>query len=496
MTRLAVCVLLLLVPFSPSLAQDGELDRRSVVKVFATARTPNLFQPWTRNAPVEGNGSGVIIAGNRIITNAHVVNYASRILVQPHQSSDRYEAEVVAIARGIDLAVLELEDESFFDEYPAATLSERLPRVGSTVTALGYPLGGDAMSVTEGVVSRIEHTGYNGETLGLRIQVDVAINPGNSGGPVFLDGEVVGLVFSRAAAGENIGYVIPTEEVKMFLDDAADGTYDGKPRLFLRLQTAENRAIRERLGLSREDTGLIVTDPGLSDELQTWDVITAIGPHDVDNVGMVDVPGEGDLRLHFGYFVPKLAGESTSAGVTVPLTVIRGGEPVELDLAVSASRDVMIGTLDGEYPSYVVYGPMVFTPAYQELLRGAARAALPLASNDSPLIRHLTSMRRPGELEELVIVPAPFFPHRLTKGYELGLVPVVERVNGEPVRSLAHLVELLESNEDEYTVFEFGGTANEILVFETEALRESTEEVLDDAGIRRQASPDVRGLLR
>lgn len=488
MQRLALCVALLAVAVQ-TMGQDASSDRQSVVKIFSTVRAPNLFQPWTRPAASEASGSGVIIEGNRILTNAHVVNYARRILVQPNQSSDKYEAKIVAIVRGIDLALLELEDESFFEEYPPATLSDELPRIGGTVTALGYPLGGEALSITEGIVSRIEHTGYKGNTLGLRIQVDVALNPGNSGGPVFMDGDVIGLVFSGIPSAENIGYVIPTDEVRMFLDDVEDGTYDGNPRFFGRLQTAENDAVRAKLGLSRDQTGLIVTDPGEDGVLERWDVIDAIGPHDIDNRGMADVPGDADLRLNFSYFVPKLTTESEN-GATVPMTVIRGGETVEVDVAVMPDRELLIEPLDGDYPSYLIYGPMVFMPAYQELMQQASRAALVLASNDSPLIERMTDVvDEPGE--QLVIVPAPFFPHRLTKGYEVGLVPVLESVNGERVKNLKHLAELLDSIEDEYTEFVFAGSSNETLVFRTDELREATEEVLDDGGIRSDRSDDL-----
>jgi S1-C subfamily serine protease len=488
-------LLLAMLATLPAGGQGASTDRASVVKIFSTIRSPNLFQPWTRQAASEATGSGVIIEGNRILTNAHVVNHARRILVQPNQSSDKYEATVVAIAHGIDLALLQLEDQAFFETYPAAKLSEELPRIGQTVTALGYPLGGDALSITEGIVSRIEHTSYNSDTLGLRIQVDVALNPGNSGGPVFLDGTVIGLVFSGIAQAENIGYVIPTEELRMFLADIANGAYAGNPRLFLRAQTAENDAVRSSLGLSPAQTGLIVTEADEGDVLRTWDLIDAIGPHDIDNTGMVAVPGQSDLRLGMGYFVPKLAAAAENGAPTVPLTVIRGGQSVQIDAPVAPRRDLLMRPLEGGYPSYLIYGPMVFTPVYQELLQNAARAGFLLASNDSPLIERITDLRGSPE-EELVVVPAPFFPHRITKGYQIGIVPVVESVNGVRIRSLAHLAETLEAVSEEYTQIVFAGTSNETLVFRTDQLREATEEVLEDAGIRAQASDDILPLLK
>ncbi len=65
-------------------------------------------------------------------------------------------------------------------------------------------------------------------TEGLRIQVDAAINPGNSGGPAVVDGRMIGLVFSRLQQADNIGYLIPMEEIELFLEDIRDGRYRGQ----------------------------------------------------------------------------------------------------------------------------------------------------------------------------------------------------------------------------------------------------------------------------
>ncbi len=481
--------LLIALVFTPAaLAQpEDELIRNSVVKIFTTSRLPNLTQPWTRQSPSNSTGSGVVIEGNRILTNAHVVNYGQRILVQPHQSSEKYEADVVAIARGIDLAIIELEDESFFDSHPPAELSAELPRIGSMVHAIGYPMGGDALSVTAGILSRIEYTDYNQGTLGLRMQVDTPLNPGNSGGPVFVDNKVIGIVFSGIPSAENIGYVIPTDEINMFLADVEDGSYEGNPRIFAHLQTAENPAIRKKLGLESDDTGLIVTTADEDSVLMAWDVIVAIGEHDIDNRGMVAV--EGGFRLHFGYYVPKLAKNGA-----VPVTIIRDGNQMQIDLPVMPKLDSLQKSLDGAYPSYLIYGPMVFTPSYAELAQAAARAAPLLAASGNPIISRLGD-EVAFEGEQLVAMPSPFFPHRVTRGYELGVVPVLESVNGEKVKNLAHLAEILRDAEGEFIEFKFAGTTNETLVFDREQLEEATEDVLDDAGIRSRASDDILPII-
>ncbi len=231
---------------SPARA-DQDAIRPSVVKIHTTQRLPDFFRPWTKSQPREISGTGFVIDGKRILTNAHVVGYPSQIYVQPNQSAEKFLAKVVAIATTIDLAILSVEDDSFFNDRPALTLDEGLPRVKAPVNVYGFPVGGDQMSVTEGISSRVEYTGYYFGVSALRIQIDAALNPGNSGGPAISDGRVIGVAFSGLTTADNIGYLIPAEEVRTFLADVADGHYDGKQQLWEEFQTTENDALRSWL---------------------------------------------------------------------------------------------------------------------------------------------------------------------------------------------------------------------------------------------------------
>src|SRR5271167_2631509 len=223
----------------------------SVVKIFSTMRLPDPFKPWAKQAPSEATASGVVIEGRRILTNAHAVLYASQVQVQANAAGDKESATVLAIAPGIDLAVLQLDDPSFFDSHPPIGPALELPEIKGPLLACGFPTGGSSLSITKGIVSRIEFVSYNYPVSGLRIQVDAAINPGNSGGPAIAGDKMIGLAFSKLSGGDaqNIGYIIPNEEVELFLKDIADGHYDGKPAMYDDLQTLENPALREYLKL-------------------------------------------------------------------------------------------------------------------------------------------------------------------------------------------------------------------------------------------------------
>src|SRR5690349_9040885 len=79
-----------------------------VVKLSVTKREPDFFHPWTKASPSKVSGSGAVISGRRILTNAHVVMYASEVFVQLSHGGDQHTAKVTAIAPGMDLAVVEL----------------------------------------------------------------------------------------------------------------------------------------------------------------------------------------------------------------------------------------------------------------------------------------------------------------------------------------------------------------------------------------------------
>jgi S1-C subfamily serine protease len=475
---------------APADTGDGQPDviGNSVVKIFATLRYPDVSKPWTKQAPVEISGSGMVIEGKRILTNAHMVLYASEIQVQASQSGDRVSASVVGVAEGIDLAVLKLDDESFFSSHPPLQRASKLPRIKDPVLVYGYPTGGTSLSITKGIVSRIEYTFYNFPVSGLRIQIDAAINHGNSGGPAMVGDKVVGLAFSFLGGAQNIGYIIPTEEIELMLKGVEGGGYKGKFAAFDGLQTLENPALRKFLNLDSSVHGIIVARPDSPDPdypLKRWDVITQIGDAAVDDQGMIKL-GE-DLRVQFGYLMPKLAKNGT-----VPLTVERAGKSVSVDLPVRTDYPSLFPELGGAYPSYFIFGPVVFTSATAELLAYVDGSGMSgaIEQRSSPLVTRRAD--RPAfDGEGIVCVSSPFFPSRLSTGYRDPAFRVVSTVNGTPIRNLIHLVQVLRDSKDKFIVVEFADKHVEKLVFPRADMIAATEQILTDNGVRSQGSDDT-----
>jgi S1-C subfamily serine protease len=485
-TVLHVLVLLLALT---TLAEAKDQVANSVVKLHVTRREPDFVRPWNKGNPEETGGSGAIIEGNLILTNAHVVLYASQIFVQADQTTERVPAKLVAIAPGLDLAVVKVDKPSFFEGRPPLPLATDIPNVKQTVSVYGYPIGGEQISVTQGIVSRIECTTIYCLVRGLRIQIDAALNPGNSGGPAVADGKIVGLVHSKLSKGENIGYLIAAGEIQRFLKDSKGGTYTGKPQVWDYLEATENEALRAKLGLEKE-TGVLVTVP-FSDAadypLKRWDVITHIGGEPVDNQGNVKI--RDDLRVSFQYLVPKLATNGR-----VKATIFRQRKSQQVEIPAPPDGNFVIPFLMNKYPRYFILGPMVFMPASQDLVRRLDSVAWAsfLASTRSPLLAR--AMDRPSFAgEELVTLGYGVLPNRTSKGYRIPPFSVVTHLNGTPVKNLAHAVELLRDAKDQYVTVDLAGTSPP-LVFRRQEILDVTDEILSDEGVRKQYSDDLQSV--
>ena len=482
---------------SPIASSTGKASgvENSVVKIFSTVRYPDYFKPWTKRAPAEYTGTGVVISGKRILSNAHVVRYASQIQIQANQEGEKISATVESIAPDIDLAVLKLDDEKFFDTHPPLSREKKLPDVRDAVTVYGYPTGGSSLSVTKGIVSRIEFSPASISAGSLWIQIDAAINPGNSGGPAVTGDKMIGLAFSRLSGADNIGYIIPCEEIELFLADVADGKYDGKPAIFDDLQTLENPALRSFLKLDKSAAGIVVHKPNSAlrdNPLKEWDLITRIGETPVDEEGEIKL--NSNLRVRFTYLI-----QSIDKDGRFPMTVIRDGKELRIEMPTAKRRPTVVDTLGNSYPSYFICGPMAFSTASIEFIQslreneGGYSILGMLSMGGSPLIKRMFDAPAfPGE--KFVVVSSPFFPHKLAKGYSPPVAQTVKTVNGVRIKNLEHLVQTVRDSKDEFITIEFDSRGTETLVFRRSEMVAATDEILSDNGIRSQGSPDTTAI--
>ncbi|CAH2065599.1 unnamed protein product, partial [Thlaspi arvense] len=163
-----------------------------------------------------------VISRNKILTNAHVVSDHTFVQVRKHGSPTKYKAKVEAVGHDCDLAILVINSKKFWEDMKPLDLGN-VPSLYENVFVVGYPRGGDNISITKGVVYRVEVTNYaHSRAKLMTIQIDAAINPGNSGGPVFRENKVVGVAFQGLLSSENTG-LLKKDDVLLSVDGSSIG---------------------------------------------------------------------------------------------------------------------------------------------------------------------------------------------------------------------------------------------------------------------------------
>ena len=133
-------------------AENNPLN--GIVKLEVRTSTPNYLAPWQQVMDA-ATGSGVVIGNRRILTNAHNIANSTIITVRKHNTDTIYTAKVEFVDHGCDLATLLVNEPEFYRDITPFEIGET-PPLQSEVLAIGYPIGGDGLSMTKGIVSRIE----------------------------------------------------------------------------------------------------------------------------------------------------------------------------------------------------------------------------------------------------------------------------------------------------------------------------------------------------
>lgn len=463
-------------------AREGNGIQASVVHIQVYRARFDWSMPW-RQQPVQATlGSGFLIEGGRIVTNAHVVADARQILVRrPDQANPRI-ATVEAVAHDCDLAVLRVDDPGFAQGLEPLTLGE-LPRTGSRVLTYGFPLGGQDVSSTAGIVSRIETRGYvhSGSDAHLVVQTDAAINPGNSGGPVVQDGRVVGVAFQGFPGFDNMGFFIPIPVVRHFLEDLENGTYDGYPDSGLQTSPLLSPAYRRERGLPDHLSGVVVDRvmPGATADgvVRPGDVLLAIDSDSIADDGTVAI---GDARVTF-----QTLFDYRQVGEEVQFTVWRDGTEQVLDAV--AQRVPRYDRLRNRYdvaPRYVVHAGLLFMPLDAELLKMFGRNWAQSANRDLVWHHLYRESEEPEEADREVIVLVRVLRHPINSQMGFNGPVGVESINGRPVRSLQDVVEAFEAGEGRFDEIVLEGAAGIEALDRNEAAA-AHEEILQQYAISR-----------
>jgi len=434
-------------------SRGGNHVADSVVYVQVYRSGFDWSMPWRQEPVSSVSGSGFVIEGGRVLTNAHVIADARQILVRRPDQASPYVATLVTAGNDCDLALLQVEDPAFDSGLRPLPLGT-LPVTGSRVLTYGFPLGGQDVSSTAGIVSRIESRGYvhSGADAHLVVQTDAAINPGNSGGPVVQDGKVVGVAFQGFPGVENMGFFIPIPIVRHFLENLKDGRYDGFPDSGLDTMPLLSPAYRHERAMP-EGMGGVVVDrvaPGgtFDGTLQRGDVLLGVDGQAIASDGTIRV---GDARVTFEHAIDMM-----QVGQSFPFKIWRDGR--EQTLTAAARRIPRYDRNRNRYgvaPDYVVYAGLVFMKLEVELLKTFGRNWPQSADRDLVWEQLFREAERPDEADREVVVLTRVLRHAVNSQMAVNPPLGVARINGREVRSLEDVVAAFRDNRERFQVIEF-----------------------------------------
>lgn len=458
----------------------------AVVRIYATTQGADYDSPWQSCSPESGTGSGVVIDHGKILTGAHVVANATFLQVQKLSDPNKAIARVEAICHDCDLALLSVDDKKFMEGITPAVIGE-LPELRDRVAVMGYPLGGEEISITEGVVSRIEIQRYShSQRKLLAITVDAAINLGNSGGPVFRKGKVVGIAFQKHTDGENIGDVVPTTLIQRFLNAVRQGLPLDIPTLGICTQNLENPLLRRQLGLKDGQQGILVT--GVKDQgssygvLHEGDVLLAIDDQPIANNGTLQYLGRYRTRY-------TVALNHYYMGETAKVEIFRQGKQIQMQVPLTSIVRLVQRSRYDVTPTYFIFGGLVFQSLTRDFLNTWEEwwQRAPTEFLYHYYLGYSTPQRRE------VVVLSQVLADEINVGFEHMYNESIIAVNGHQPRDMKHFVELIEAAQNHGEgIVELMTSRKNRIIFDRNTVQAANARILRRYDIPQDRSLDLR----
>ena len=457
----------------PAAALNLNALRSSIFKIQIVADEPSLTEPWKRLPSSHSSGTGFYIGDGRILTNAHVVANASFVTVLRDGDAAPIAARVRFIGHDCDLAVLEAVEPAGIKaiaKLEAMTFGS-LPKLRSPVSTIGFPMGGDQLSITEGIVSRISYHRYihHGNARHLLVQVDSAINPGNSGGPVVQGRQVIGVAFQTYTQAQSTGYIIPTPVVRRFLLDIGNGRYEGHPGDGLTTTDGAllNHSTAAFYGLNPDGGGVTVAHVNAwaptSELVKPGDILLAIDGQPIGIDGKVSYSGERvDFRTIFDL---KLMGDKAH------FSLMRDGQPRTVEVPIKPSLPHhSTDLIYAKHPRYFVYAGLVFTVLSRNFLQTwgerwyrEAPLLLRYLDNNAMYLQDFAA-------NQDIIVLAKRLPDNVNAYIPNHVHRVLRSVDDQPISSMEALVAAFSQGTGEFVTIQFFGNLDQIVLDRSKAV--------------------------
>eukprot|EP01083_Nonionella_stella_P024400 67376_1 len=479
---------------------------KSVVKIFVVRCSPNYSRPWQMSSQSHSSSTGFVISNHRILCNAHGVRFAKSIRIRKHGDSKKYDADIEHIGHECDLAILTVSNERFWDNLKPLIFEDKTPKLQDIVVVVGYPIGGDNICVTKGVVSRIGFVSYTHAHENLfSLQIDAAINAGNSGGPTVMNNKVIGVAFETHLNSQNIGYCIPVRVVMHFLNDIEKHQkYTNFPKLGFRWQKIENWSLKKYLKMVAEDynprdhdndaiNGILInmiyplTDA--HSKLKENDVLLEIDGEQIGEDGTIKypVPEDGVSRINYTYIT-----SNKFCGDVVELKILREGNVMMIELKVDIIDYLVPIVLYDRPVTYYIFGGFVFLPLSRPYMRAEFGRNFKLSLKCPPRLKDLYLNGYKEEKEEEVVILSRVLASDINVGYHKFTNCVLEKVNGIQIKNVKQLIEVIEDAIEKaakfiHFLFEHGKT----IVIQIDCAIQGMDKIMKEHKIKHDRSPNL-----
>ena len=455
---------------------------KSVVRIEVSRKVYDYYQPWNRRND-RSMKTGLVVGERQILTTCQDMSDHTLIRIQKDGGGKWVNATAVWIDYYANLAMLTVEDETFWKGLKAADLRGKEPTEGATLQILRWREGkleNRSAEFTQYAVRQSEFSSISH----VQMEMDSEIQAVGWGEPVVYNSHVVGILAQQRGRACK---AIPSPFIETILEARRAGTYRGLGYFHFYWQPAENTDSLDFLRLTGEPRGILVINvpertDGQPNVLKPRDIILQIDGFDVDIQGDYQDPEFGQLMLE------NLATRGKWAGDDVKLKIWRDGKPLDVTYKLPkyeyAHSVVPYGVYD-QPPEYLILGGLVFQPlTYPYLQRWGSEW-----ERRAPFrLTYYTPDEATKEQPSIVIL-SQVLPDPYNIGYQEQRYQVLQKVNGRKVSNLTELQEALKHPTDKFHVLDFqaGEAAQRVVLAAAGADNAATRRVLQRYGIQDEA---------
>lgn len=473
---------LLLIGLWPLACAEASEDafERGVVSLHITQQGYDADMPWAKQTPSKWAAVAAVVDGPALLTSTQMIENATLIQAERFGDGRRWNARLLHSDPEINLALVGVDDEAFFEGLEQVEMDDALPTEGF-VRSVRWKNG--QLESSESRVARVEVSlsrQGNVEHVFLRVRTDV--EGGGWSEPVYHGARFAGLTASQD--GDQRAVIIPPEIVRSYVDRARGDDYRGFASLGVVWQTNRDEALASYLGLEGPPRGVVIraarTGSSACGVLEPRDVLLALDGHEIDSVGNYQHPVYGRIRF------THIAVDGHQPGEVVTARVLRGEEilelPMELRTYPSEAR-LLPWRRDGRAPAYVVAGGFVFRELDGEYIRTWGNNWQEEAPFSLTNLFFLKAHAQ-GQHRRRVVVLSSVLPDAFNLGYHDVADRIVEGVNGIPIDSVSGVERAFAQPRDGFHSIRLAPNGSRLeIVLDAADFPEATRRILERYGI-------------